>query len=86
MNESRSEAGALCAAFSRKNYSRVHIIPDVSLSDAEPSGVKRTDGTRSAVAGGTAVTVKGTAADPLTWIVLGKPSIELLRASRRRRA
>jgi hypothetical protein len=34
--------------------------------------VKRTDGTRSAVAGGMAVTVTGTAADPLTWIVLGE--------------
>jgi hypothetical protein len=51
---------------------RAHIIPDVSLSDVEPSGVKRTDGTRSAVAGGMAVTVTGTAADPLTWIVLGE--------------
>lgn len=44
----------------------------MSLSDVEPSGVKRTDGLRSAVAGGIAVTVTGTAADPLTWIVLGE--------------
>src|ERR1700730_2905024 len=65
--------GAKLARFVRRFLARTiptsdreHTIPDASLSDAEPSGVKRIDGTRSAVADGMAVTVTGTAADPLT--------------------